>query len=149
MTVAVRIYRNVNASPPPYNWQSTDFYEHEIRQAPINPGQHSITKTLGNGQPKLINRQGFDAIEMIFKLFTADTLNRLKQIANHTGDQRFLIYPAMIDDPEYYKIVSMPAGQIPEQLFVGGRKQGLQELKIKFLEIEKPGGALELHEEDI
>lgn len=143
MPIAVKIKRNVASSPPPYLWIDEDFYDNEVREVPIFDGDESIVKILGTGRPKIINRPGYGTITITFKLISTNleassTLTKLKNLSKYTGDGgQLILYPLYIKEPDFYRIVIMPRGQIPEILGIAGRHSGGRELPVKFLESEK------------
>ena len=153
--IAVKIKRNVAASPPPYTWVDEDFYDYEVLEVPIFDGRQSIVKILGTGKPKIINRSGYGSITITFRLFSTNldvssTLTKLKNLELFTGDAgRLIIYPLYVADPSFVRVVVLPKGQIPDVLGVSGRHSGKREITVKFLEIEKSGGGTIIEEGDL
>jgi len=149
-TVAVKIMRNIAASPPPYEWMETDFYDYEIIETPVHAGEMSIIKKLGGGNYKIIERSGCGIIPLTFQLLSTNadftsTLEKLKVLKNYNcTTNRLILYPSYISEPDFYKIVVMPKDQIPDKLFIAGRHSGLNSLTVNFYEIEKTGSAVEI-----
>ena len=137
--VAVRISRSTAASPPPYTWVNTDFYEDEVMVNLFGDGRGYTVQTSQSGVPTLfLLTENYRDFTVQFKLNRMSTLQKLKTLRDWTSDSgRLVIYPSYSENPTYFLTVIMLPGSVPDYIFLKGYEKAEEILTVRFLEYDK------------